>query len=163
MHSCLAWANLIGFTMVSHLGWELGARAKTSIRRALFEQFDRYKGHGYTVRSLHTDGEGAIASLTPEVSYGIAVNPAGPGQHVPIIERKAREVKERMRCVVYGLPWKLSSALIVWLVFYCVRRVNLMIHKGGPTTVSPRKTFLGIKLGYKCDCRMSYKLTKTPS
>ena len=61
----LSVGHPIAFTMVSHLGWELGACAKSAIRRALFEQFDRYKGHGLNVKYLHTDGEGAIASLSP--------------------------------------------------------------------------------------------------
>jgi hypothetical protein len=137
--------------MVSHLGWELGARAKTSIRRALFEQFNRYKAHGFTVQYLHTDGEGAIASLEQEINgtYGITVNPAGPGQHVANIERKARTVKDRMRCVVSGLPWKLTTLLVVWLVFYCVSRVNM-------TSIAPREAFLGVKLDYKRDCRTKF-------
>jgi hypothetical protein len=110
------------------------------------------------VQYLHTDGEGVIASLEQEINgtYGIVVNPAGPGQHVANIERKARTVKDRMRCVVSGLPWKLTTLLVVWLVFYCVSRVNMTIHRGGLTSVTPREAFLGVKLDYKRDCRTKF-------
>jgi hypothetical protein len=84
--------NPLGFTMVTDLGTNSGARSKSSIRKALAEQLAQYKSHGFTITTLQSDGEGAIASLSTEIqSNEIVVNPAGPGQHVHQIERKIRE------------------------------------------------------------------------
>jgi hypothetical protein len=154
----LSISDHLGFTMITHLGRKLGARTKTSIRKALHEHFNGYKAHGFIVGFLHTDPEGAIASLSNELggTHSIVVNPSGPGQHVPPIERKIREVKERSRSVIHSLPYTLTTALIVWLVFYCVRAVNMTIHTGGPTSVSPRGAFLGVKTDYDRDCRVSF-------
>ena len=48
---------------------------------------------------------------------GIVVNPSGPGSHVPVIERKIQEVKQRARGIINTLPYKLAACLIVQLIF----------------------------------------------
>ena len=47
---------------------------------------------------LRTDGEGALGAMRDELSgLGIVLDISGPGQHVPVIERKIQTVKERVR------------------------------------------------------------------
>jgi hypothetical protein len=103
----LSVGDPLAFTMATHLGWELGRRAKATLRKALHQQLALYKAHGFLVKYIHTDGEGAIASLSTELAgtHGIIMNPSGPGQHVASIERKAREIKERTRCIIHSLPY----------------------------------------------------------
>jgi len=154
----LSVGDHIAFTMTTHLGWELGRRAKASIRRALHSHLALYKSHGFIVRFLHADEEGAIASLATELagSHGVIVNPSGPGQHVPVVERKCREMKERARSIYHSLPFNLTVSLVVWLVLFVTRSVNMTVHKGGPMGVSPREAFLGVKLDYDRDCRVAF-------
>ena len=47
---------------------------------------------------LRTDGESAIALMRDELDgLGVVVDTCGPGQHVPVIERKIQDVKTRVR------------------------------------------------------------------
>ena len=66
-------------------------------RKALWSQFNLYASQSFSIRTLLTDGEGAIGSLRSEIEgSGIVVNPTGANQHVEVIERKIRLVKERV-------------------------------------------------------------------
>jgi hypothetical protein len=147
----------LGFTIVTDLGLRLGARAKAPIRVALLNHVSSYSGHGFRVITVLTDGEGAIASLSNELAgIGIAVNPTGPGQHVPVIERKIQEVKEPARGILSTLPYSLPANLLPWLILFVVNRINFFPHKGGLIDVSPREAFLGVRADYKRDCRCTF-------
>ena len=142
----------LALTMVSDLGYRVGARAKGPVRKALLEQINSYHAHKFIPTIIHTDGEGAIASLTSELEgRGYQVNPEGPGQHVKEIERAIQEVKEHVCAVHSTLPYRLAATLLVWLVYFAVSRINMFPHKGGPSGVSPREAFYGVKLDYKRD------------
>ncbi len=109
------------------------------------------------VACLFTEGEWAIASLITEIQgLGVAVNPAGPGQHVPIVNRKTREIKERYRAIIVTIPWKIPAMLRAYLVCYVVSRPNLVPHRGDLINVSPRESLLGVKADYKRDARCSF-------
>jgi hypothetical protein len=147
----------LGLLLCTYLGRRTGGRSKASIRKALFAQIAAYSSQKFSVTVLLTDGEGAIASLTAELQgRGISVNPAGPGQHVPVVERKIREVKERVRAIIATTPWKISAIILPHLISYAVSRINLVPHRGGLINVSPREAFLGIKADFKKDLRCSF-------
>ena len=44
---------------------------------------------------------------------------AGTGEHVNIADRATRVIKERSRCIMADLPWKLPIVLTEWLI-YCI-------------------------------------------
>jgi hypothetical protein len=103
-------------TMVSYLP----TRAVKDVEGALFGQINTYKSENYSVRVLLSDNEGAVAKLTSKLnSIGIRVNPAGPGQHVPVVERKIKQIKERVRAHITTLPFILAHSLLIWLVYFC--------------------------------------------
>ena len=87
---------------------------------------------------------------------GIVVNPAGTGSHVPVIERKIQEVKQRARAIINTLPYKLAINLFVFLIFFCVSRINLIPHKKGLTNLSPAEVFKGRKINFKIDLRIGF-------
>ena len=71
------------------------------------------------VRTILSDGEGAVRSAAVLFKEkGIAFNPSGPGQHVPVIEHKIRRIKERVRAHLSVLPFHLPCLLMKWLVFF---------------------------------------------
>jgi len=106
---------------------------------------------------VQSDVEGGIAALAPELlNEGILFNPAGPGQHVPVVERKIREVKERARGIVNSLPFRLMAILIPWLIIFVVSRINMMPHKNGYTNLSPFEVFMRRKVSYKTDLRCGF-------
>jgi hypothetical protein len=95
--------------------------------------------------------------MTQELNQrGIVVNPAGPGSHVPVIERKIQEVKERARAIYNTLPYKLSNNFLPHLIQFCVTRINLVPHKTGLTNISPFEAFKGRKVDYHRDIRIDF-------
>jgi hypothetical protein len=77
-------ATPLGLTMVNELGRTMGSRSVKSLRSAIQKQINDFKAYGFTIKTILTDGEGAIAALIPELqSAGIIVNPVGLSQHVP--------------------------------------------------------------------------------
>ena len=129
----------LGLTMINELGRTRGSRNIQSVRSALQRQIAPYKAKDFRISTIHTDGEGAVASISNELqTSGIEVNPSGPGQHVAVFEGK-------IRGNFNTLPYKLPATLLVWLICFVVSRINIIPHRGGPTGISPREAFLGRK------------------
>jgi hypothetical protein len=49
---------------------------------------------------------------------------AGPGQHVPVVDRKIQTDKERVRAHVNTLPFVMTQLLLTMCVLFCVSRLN---------------------------------------
>jgi Reverse transcriptase (RNA-dependent DNA polymerase) len=136
----------------------LGSRKLEDVRQALFHVIGKCRAESFVVQALLTDGEGAISKLTDELQLmGIKVNPSGAGSHVPVVENKIKVVKERVRGHLAVSPFKLCISLLVWLVYFCVSRLNLV-----PTStmssenVAPREAFNGTKIDYKRDLGLKF-------
>jgi len=100
----------LGLTMCTHLG---GRRTESSVTKALREQIAAYTAERFIVRTVLSDGEGAIlSSATMFKEKGISFNPSGPGQQVPVIENKIRCIKERVRAHLSVLPFHVPIALM---------------------------------------------------
>ena len=93
---------------------------------------------------------------------GIVVNPAGPGSHVPVIECKIQEVKQRARGIINTLPYKLAVCLIVHLIIIVVSRINLVPYKTGLTNISPAEAFKGRKIDFKRDLKIGLENMRKP-
>ena len=147
----------VSVTLTTHLGSTKGSRSKAVVRKSLNAQISEVTRRRFVPIALNTDGEGAIHSLGPELAEkGIELNPTGAGAHVHVVERKVQEVKERVRGVINSLPFKLALTLIVWLVLFCVSRINLIPHKGGPIGISPSEAFKGRKTNAAIDLRVGF-------
>ena len=67
------------------------------------------KSRDFDCVQLRTDGEGALAAMAMELAgLGIVVDVAGPGQHVPVVERKIQTIKERVRAHENSLPYVMT-------------------------------------------------------
>ena len=110
------------------------------------------------MRAVVSDGEGGIAALEPALNQrGVSLHPAGPGQHVPEIENKIKQTKERVRAHVNYLPFKVAVGVILtWLVYFCVSRINMVPSSASGDRTSPRERFLGRKLDYQRDLRVGF-------
>jgi hypothetical protein len=139
----------LGLLMVNHMG----SKSAEAIRKALMIQIGIYKSENFTIETILTDCEAAVVHpLTPELNaMGIKVSPAGPGQHVPVIENKIRQLKERVRAHTAMLPFTLAASLMVWLVAFCVSRLNMMPSSLRMDAVCPKEAFTGRKLDFKKD------------
>jgi len=87
---------------------------------------------------------------------GITVDPASPNAHVGGIERKIRQIKERIRALLNTLPYQLPSFLLSKLVQDTVSRMNLSPNPLGNLNISPREAFLGMKTDYDRDLRVGF-------
>jgi len=148
----------LGLTLVNHLGNLKGSRATGPVRDALGKQVALYKSENFIVRTILTDGEGAVhASASFLHNEGIRINPAGAGKHVPTIENKIRQIKERVRAHMSVLPFKLSQSLLQWLVQYSVSAINYMPSSTWEVNhPSPKEIFTGRKIDFKKDLSLSF-------
>jgi hypothetical protein len=79
---------------------------------------------------LRTDGEGALAAMSEELSgLGIVLDVAGPGQHVPVVERKIQTIKERVRAHKSSLPYIMTRLMLTMCVLFCVSRLNMQLSR----------------------------------
>jgi hypothetical protein len=136
----------------------LSQRTTKQLQLAIDAMISAHGARGFKVTIIQCDGEGAVAALRTHVEgAGITLNLAARGEHVATIERKIRQVKERVRGFWNTLPFKLTVLLLVYLVYYCVTTINWY-----PTTtsafpnVSAREIFLGRKLDYSRDCQLPF-------
>ena len=83
----------VDYTLVVHI-----KNRKTAVLRgALWSILAKIDEQHFQVSHILTDNEGGITALFTELQQaGYVINPAGAGDHVPIVERKIRTVKERM-------------------------------------------------------------------
>jgi hypothetical protein len=151
----LTVSSPLGLTIATHLN---GSASSKNILNAIKDQVNIYKVENFIVDRILTDGASAMVTLLPELQdQGIRVEVCGTGQHVPIVENKIRQVKERVRSHVTTLPYLLPKLLMKWLVFFCVMRLNMLPNKSRTDGVlSPIELFKGRKVDYKRDVRIGF-------
>ncbi len=144
----------LGLTVVIDLK---GKRDEDHVWDALQTTLSEYQRRGFKILNIHSDGEGAIGKCENKLrAIGIGFNPAGAGKHVPIVERRIRVVKERIRAVLNALPYTLPKVLLPSLVKYCVLMVNNLPSSLRSDSISPKEAFTGIKLDAKRDLRVGF-------
>ena len=143
----------LGLTLVN----KIDNRLILTVRKALDDMIRIYKAHKFEVLTVLSDGEGAVGKLIPEINrVGIQVNAASAGQHVPVVENKIKQVKERVRSHYHGLPYKLPKKLTPYLVYHCVQRLNIMPSNVRMDSISPREAFTGRRTDYNIDTRVAF-------
>jgi len=143
----------LGYTMVE----ALKSRRSEDLYEALWKHISAYKAHYFSIQTIMTDGESGVVKLIPKLQMlGIQVDVAGPEQHVPTVEQKIRRVKERVRCHVTVSPYRVFSVLLLWLVYFCVSRINMVPSKTRVDRVSPYEAFTGRKIDYNRDLRIGW-------
>ena len=143
----------LGLTMIS----SIQSKSTAAIKSALAKQIGAYTYSKFTITTILTDGEGAVQALSDYLlSIGIKVNPTGAGQHVPVIENKIRQVKERVRAILNTLPFNLPSTMMKHLVSYAVSSLNMMPCGTRVDNISPREAFTGRKIDYKRDLKVAF-------
>lgn len=112
---------------------------------------------GFDCIIIKTDGEGAIGSMVTALnSKGIIVDTAGPGQHVPIVERKIQTVKQRVRSYENSLPFIMTRLLLTMCVIFCISRLNMHPSRTSTNRLSPLEEFSGRKLDASKDLRVNF-------
>ena len=115
--------------------------------RALQEQITTLRSRGFAPRTAYLDAQPGFTALVGNMP-GVEIDITGAGDHLDKIDIKIRRLKEVIRSVHSGLPWKLPNMLIKDLVKYCVSRMNLHPSSSNDTGDSPRTMFTGRKPNY---------------
>ena len=100
-------AQPLGLIQVTDLS---GRRHASVLHSAFIEHMDNLTNKAYKVIAVYADGEGGIDAIKDYIKKVAQYNPAGPEQHVPVIERTIRTIKERVRAILCGLPYTLPSS-----------------------------------------------------
>jgi hypothetical protein len=150
---------LIG--VLSPLGLAMCAHVKDRsipvIAAALNDFVSSAKSRNFSISQIRTDGEGAVSALCTSLQHlGIVVDTAGPGQHVPVVERMVQTVKKAFRTHESNSPYTFSKILTIFCVCFCVSRINLQPSRVTMSPCSPHEQFTGIKLDQKRDLRVSF-------
>lgn len=112
------------------------------------------KSRGFDIEQLRTDNEGGVVAYTSELGrLGITVDPCGPGQHCPHVERAIRVIKERVRGRFSTLPFLMCIKLIRLCVTFVVKKRNWECRVGEE---SPQLVFGGRKMDAKIDLRGNF-------
>ena len=132
-------------------------RKLKTLKKALTKHINHLHNHNFIVNTLLSDGEGGIAALQDELlENNIRFNPSGPGQHVPVVERKIRLIKERVRACIHSLPFNLSKTLLVYLIYYVVSCVNMLPNHNRMDEASPKELLTGRKINFDTDLRAAF-------
>jgi hypothetical protein len=94
----------------------------------------------------------SLQRCCPNMAFEFEFTPniASAHEHVPVVERSIRVVKERCRATLHGNPFKaLPRILMKWVVQECTRKLNLFPVKGGCSDVySPRMIMHEVNLKF---------------
>jgi hypothetical protein len=85
------------------------------------------------------------------------LNLASANEHVPEIERKIWVIKERVRAVIYSIPFNsIPARMLVHAVLFVMKQLNLFPVNGGLSSkLSPKQIMSGKVIHYKF-CAMGF-------
>ena len=127
-------------------------KSKNTLQAVLKKHINSYNNYGFNVPELRFDSEKGVFALVDGIEVlGTIISPASSGEHVPVIERAQRTIKERVRSVMASLPFKVSRFLLPYLVLYVVSRLNLLPDSAYGDKLSPKERFTGRKPSFNTD------------
>ena len=143
------------YSMVLRLSSKRIADVLSGIRRHISE----IRKQGFEVVLMRIDGESAVGS--DEVKTAIAelkinIDIMAAGEAVPVVERKIRTIKERVRAAINSLPYDLCDSLEDYLVLWATSRINLSVTSNSSTYESPREKIYGRRIDIKKDCKHGF-------
>lgn len=117
-----------------------GPQTITVLRDAMNKMIGKVKSRGFTITKVSTDPAKALAALDGLIDA--VIDNTGSGSHEEHVEREIRTVKERLRAMEHGVPFRIPSRLARWTVYGCVSALNATrLNNEG---ISPREAFTGV-------------------
>jgi hypothetical protein len=144
-------ARLIDLTLSSKT---LSLKAK-EIKKVLKNQVNLMHAKNFEVTIIHSDGglrplNDVILSLGADHKICVA------GAHIPIVERKIRVIKERLRTILFSLPFLLPNSLLPYLATFATRTINMIATTNSENQLSSFENFLGRRINYGIDLRIYF-------
>ena len=129
----------------------------TTIMSAITDVHNIYKKRGFLLEIVEVDGQ--FEPLRGELgAMGITLNKCSREEHVPVVERRIRTLKERCRCIHNTLPFKkMPGMLVCQMVSACNFWLNIYPPKDGVSrNINPRELITGIKIDYNKHIRAEF-------
>jgi hypothetical protein len=125
---------------------------------ALDDILRTYNAAGYTIRDIQCDGEFRPLMDPNKDNLGVDMNYTNAEDHVPEAERNNRTIKERVRALVNGLPFKvMPKAMIRKLATLCVKQLNMFPAKGCSSPyLSPYTIMSGKAVDYEKELKIPF-------
>jgi hypothetical protein len=133
-------------------------RSESAVINDILLHIGGYTKYNYKVICVLSDGESGINAAEPRLlaDRSIRLNTCAAGQHVPVVERSIRDIKNAMRSVLHGLSGEgIELPLPSWLEYliaFVINRINMRptAARDDPGTC-PREALIGIKVDYNRD------------
>ena len=122
---------------------------------AIQAQLNLLRSRGFNPVRIHMDPQPALSALVGQFP-GVEIDITGAGDHLDKVDAKIRRLKETIRSVSAGLPWKLPSSRVKDLVTYATIRTNARRTTSSTTAVAPRVAFTGRKINYKKEYELEF-------
>jgi hypothetical protein len=140
----------LGLVSTTHIA----NKTKRTLLNALRSQIEEYRKRGFDVTTIVTDNDPALRECSSDLAAtGVHMEQVGTAQHAAYIERKIRQIKERVRAHTSTLPYNLNPWLLKNLVLFCTYRINCFPNNTNINRISPREAFTGRKLDAIRDVR----------
>ena len=112
--------------------------------------------HGRTISLVRVDDESSMDSEFFEAKLGNLLDQGGAGTAVPVVERKIRTVKERIRAIINTLPYEITEKMEEYLVKGAIYSINLVPTRNSMEYSSPREKLLGQMIDATTDLKHGY-------
>ena len=146
-----------GLLQVSHLGAGKGTKSQASLRLALHSHCAECWSQNFLVDAIHFDGEGAFKASRAFIQSELRAEVVDlSGVHVGTIETQIRTVKSWVRGIAHSLPYVLAEPLYVYLVFFCVNRLNKLPSKRGYPHIPAFEAHTGRKIDVSREFRIGF-------
>jgi hypothetical protein len=132
-----------------------GRETAESLGKALQSHLDLVRSRGFIPVRVHTDPQSAFRKLT-NAFPGVELDVSGAGDHLDKVDIRIRRIKELMRSVIAGLPWKLPNENIKDLVAYAISRINSRRSGSQMSDMAPRVAFTGRKIIYNKEFTLAF-------
>jgi hypothetical protein len=135
------------------------SRRAEIIGHALVDQVNKLKTRNFYSNLIVFDEEPGVVTGSVENNLGnigVELQTVGAATKVGVIERRIRLIKERCRCMINSLPFKLPKALFCWLLYYVVSRINMNLFSSSNPNASSFEAFTGRKINYKKDLDLKF-------
>ena len=114
-------------------GYILNIQLKSKTSENIIEAVKTLKGWYSTykidVKVLHTDRESSIGKAEGELNkLGIRLVRVSAGTHEKQCERHVRTIRNRIRCTLFNLPYRLPSFLYQYLYKWVITSNNMMVN-----------------------------------
>jgi hypothetical protein len=125
----------------------------SELGEAVQTQVSTIRSRGFEPTVMYLDPQPGFVPLVGQIPW-VEVDISGAGDHMDVLDVKIKHVKEIMRSVHSGVPWRTPPSQVKALAFYGVSRMNLK--SGSGSAVSPRVKFTGRKPQFKRELGLGF-------